>query len=90
MTGTGVLTSAGVTKTTWISTLIAGNAEYKAQLESITRLGRALGVTLILAAQRPAGVTDQMRATIKFRICLRVETPDDSREVIEDGCVSAN
>ncbi len=62
--------------------MIAGNAEYKAQLESITRLGRALGVTLILAAQRPAGVTDQMRANIKFRICLRVETPDDSRELL--------
>ena len=27
--------------------------EYQAQLESITRLGRALGVTLILAAQAP-------------------------------------
>ena len=62
--------------------MIAGNAEYKAQLESITRLGRALGVTLILAAQRPAGITDQMRANIKFRICLRVETPDDSRELL--------
>ena len=62
--------------------MIAGNAEYKAQLESITGLGRALGVTLILAAQRPAGVTDQMRANIKFRICLRVETPDDSRELL--------
>jgi type VII secretion protein EccCb len=62
--------------------MIAGNAEYKAQLESITRLGRALGVTLILAAQRPAGVTDQMRANIKFRICLRVETPEDSRELL--------
>jgi type VII secretion protein EccCb len=37
---------------------------------------------LILAAQRPVGVTDQMRANIKFRICLRVETPDDSREVL--------
>lgn len=62
--------------------MIAGNAEYKAQLESITRLGRALGVTLILAAQRPTGITDQMRANIKFRISLRVETPDDSREML--------
>lgn len=62
--------------------MIAGNNEYKKQLESITRLGRALGVTLILAAQRPAGITDQMRANIKFRISLRVETPDDSREVL--------
>ncbi|MEM7798450.1 MAG: FtsK/SpoIIIE domain-containing protein [Chloroflexota bacterium] len=63
--------------------MVAENAEYKAQLNSITRLGRALGVTLILAAQRPAGaVTDQMRANIKFRICLRVESREDSSEVL--------
>ncbi|RPI97388.1 MAG: hypothetical protein EHM39_09555, partial [Chloroflexi bacterium] len=62
--------------------MIAGTAEFKSQLESITRLCRSLGVTLILAAQRPSGVTDQMRANIKFRICLRVETPEDSRELL--------
>jgi len=57
--------------------------DFKVELDSITRLGRALGVTLILATQRPAGVvTDQMRANIKFRICLRVETPEDSRELL--------
>lgn len=57
--------------------------DFKTELDSITRLGRALGVTLILATQRPAGVvTDQMRANIKFRICLRVETPEDSRELL--------
>lgn len=58
------------------------NPDYKAQLNSITRLGRSLGVTLILAAQRPSGVTDQMRANIKFRICLRVETREESSEVL--------
>ncbi len=62
--------------------MIAENPEYKAQLNSITRLGRALGVTLILAAQRPTGVTDQMRANIKFRIALRVETREESNEVL--------
>ncbi len=62
--------------------MISNNAEYKAQLDSITRLGRALGVSLILAAQRPTGVTDQMRANIKFRICLRVETRDESSELL--------
>lgn len=62
--------------------MIALKPEYKARLESITRLGRALGVTLILAAQRPSGVTDQMRANIKARICLRVETPEESAEVL--------
>ena len=64
--------------------MIAQNPEYKEQFESITRLGRAFGATLILATQRPAGmVTDQMRANMKFRICLRVETPEDSRELIK-------
>ena len=64
--------------------MIMANPEYKAQFESITRLGRAFGATLILATQRPAGmVTDQMRANMKFRICLRVETPEDSKELIK-------
>ncbi len=62
--------------------MIADRAEYKAQLETITRVGRAQGVSLILAAQRPSGVTDQMRSNIKFRICLRVETPGESREML--------
>jgi DNA segregation ATPase FtsK/SpoIIIE-like protein len=64
--------------------MIMQNPEYKAQFESITRLGRAFGATLILATQRPAGmVTDQMRANMKFRICLRVETADDSKELLK-------
>ena len=63
--------------------MIAANPDYKAQFESVTRLGRAFGVTLILSTQRPTGVvTDQMRANMKFRICLRVETPDDSKELL--------
>lgn len=62
--------------------MIADRSEYKGELESITRIGRSLGVSLILAAQRPSGITDQMRSNIKFRICLRVETPGESREML--------
>lgn len=62
--------------------MIAERSDYRAQLETITRIGRSLGVSLILAAQRPSGVTDQMRANIKFRVCLRVETPAESREML--------
>lgn len=62
--------------------MIADRAEYRGELEKITRIGRSLGVSLILAAQRPSGVTDQMRSNIKFRICLRVETPAESRELL--------
>lgn len=62
--------------------MIAIEPEYKARLESITRLGRSLGVSLMLAAQRPSGVTAQMQANIKFRICLRVETREESVEML--------
>jgi DNA segregation ATPase FtsK/SpoIIIE-like protein len=64
--------------------MVKENPEFKGYLDSITRLGRALGVSLILATQRPAGVvTDQMRSNIKWRICLRVETAEDSRELLK-------
>ncbi|GAB4546946.1 MAG: hypothetical protein OHK0023_07400 [Anaerolineae bacterium] len=64
--------------------MVKENPEFKGNLDSITRLGRALGVCLILATQRPAGVvTDQMRSNIKWRICLRVETADDSKELLK-------
>ncbi|HEX9676190.1 MAG TPA: FtsK/SpoIIIE domain-containing protein, partial [Anaerolineales bacterium] len=64
--------------------MLMQNPEYKSQFESITRLGRAFGATLILATQRPAGmVTDQMRANMKFRVCLRVETAEDSKELLK-------
>ena len=62
--------------------MIDENPDYKSQLESITRVGRAQGINLILASQRPKGVSDQMRANIKFRICLRVEELDTSREML--------
>ncbi|MCB0128797.1 MAG: hypothetical protein KDE58_41310, partial [Caldilineaceae bacterium] len=65
--------------------MIAERPEYKAQLETITRLGRAQGVSLLLAAQRPSGVTDQMRSNIKYRACLRVETAAESREMLRRG-----
>lgn len=63
--------------------MIRERPEFRGQIDSIARLGRALGVHLILATQRPSGVvSDQIRANMKFRICLRVETVDDSRELL--------
>ena len=64
--------------------MIAQNPDYRVKFESITRLGRSFGVSLILGTQRPTGVvSDQMRANMKFRICLRVETPEDSKELLK-------
>ncbi|MCL7660565.1 hypothetical protein M8360_34885, partial [Klebsiella pneumoniae] len=55
-------------------------------LEHLTALGRALGVHLILATQRPMGVvTGQMKANINIRVCLRVRDETDSFDVIGSG-----
>jgi DNA segregation ATPase FtsK/SpoIIIE-like protein len=63
--------------------MIQNNPDYKQKFESITRLGRSFGVSLILATQKPSGVvTDQMKANMKFRLCLRLETADDSKELL--------
>ncbi|MCQ3813703.1 MAG: FHA domain-containing protein [Acidimicrobiia bacterium] len=45
--------------------------------------GRSLGIHLVLATQRPAGViTPQIRANTSLRIALRVADDDDSVDVI--------
>ncbi|MCQ2520919.1 MAG: type VII secretion protein EssC [Lachnospiraceae bacterium] len=58
--------------------------EFMEKLISIARIGRSLGVHLILATQRPAGVVnDQIWSNSKFRICLRVATRNDSEEMLK-------
>ena len=53
------------------------------ELMALLRVGRALGLHLILATQRPAGVvTDEMRSNLNFRICLRVQNTDDSKDIL--------
>jgi DNA segregation ATPase FtsK/SpoIIIE, S-DNA-T family len=53
-------------------------------LTSTVRVGRSLGVHLILAMQNPAGVVnDQILANTKFRLCLRMERTEDSKAVIK-------
>ena len=71
--------------------MITDAPEFRDELDSITRVGRSAGVNLILASQRPIGVSDQMRANIKLRICLRVEGMDTSREMLRrpDAALSA-
>jgi DNA segregation ATPase FtsK/SpoIIIE, S-DNA-T family len=55
-----------------------------ASLIDIGRQGRSLGIHLVLATQRPAGVvTADLRSNINLRIALRVASPEDSRDVID-------
>ena len=58
--------------------------EFMKELISASRIGRSLGVHLILATQKPAGqVDDQIWSNSRFRLCLKVQTPSDSNEVIK-------
>ncbi|MGN0630177.1 MAG: type VII secretion protein EssC, partial [Ruminococcus sp.] len=58
--------------------------EFMEELKSTARIGRTLGVHLILATQKPQGQVDpQIDSNSKFRLCLKVQTPEDSREVIK-------
>ncbi|WP_204037743.1 FtsK/SpoIIIE domain-containing protein [Actinoplanes utahensis] len=53
-------------------------------LVSIAQRGRSLGIHLILATQRPAGVvTGDIRANTNLRIALRVTDPMESSDVID-------
>jgi len=57
--------------------------DFMDRIASIARTGRTLGIYLLLATQRPAGVvTGQLNSNIKLRICLRVETPEDSSDML--------
>ncbi|WP_206477150.1 FtsK/SpoIIIE domain-containing protein [Microbacterium sp. KRD172] len=51
----------------------------------IAQRGRSLGIHLIMATQRPAGVIkDNLRANTNLRIALRMADEDDSRDVVDD------
>lgn len=58
--------------------------EFMEQLISISRIGRSLGVHLILATQKPSGVVnDQIWSNSKFKVCLKVQDKGDSNEILK-------
>lgn len=57
--------------------------DFMAALTSTARVGRSLGVHLILATQKPGGVVDdQIRSNSRFRLCLKVQDKGDSTEMM--------
>ncbi len=57
--------------------------EVLSSLVSVAAVGRTLGVHMILATQRPAGVVnDDILANTNLRVALRVQSRDDSSNVI--------
>ena len=64
--------------------LKAQQPEFMDELISTARIGRSLGVHLILATQKPSGVVnDQIWSNSKFKICLKVQDRSDSQEMIK-------
>jgi len=64
--------------------LKAEQPEFMKELISAARIGRSLGVHLILATQKPAGqVNEQIWSNSKFKLCLKVQTQADSNEVLK-------
>ncbi len=57
--------------------------DFLLDLMSISRIGRSLGIHLILVTQKPAGiVNEQIWSNCHFKICLKVQEKQDSREVL--------
>ena len=64
--------------------MVAELPDFVTGLIDIARRGRSLGVHLLLATQRPAGVVSaDIRANTNLRIALRVTSPDESADVID-------
>lgn len=63
--------------------LKADQPEFMKELISTARVGRSLGIHLILATQKPAGqVNEQIWSNSRFKLCLKVATKEDSNEVL--------
>lgn len=65
--------------------LKAQQPEFMDNLISAARIGRSLGVHLILATQKPSGVVnDQIWSNTRFRVCLKVQSASDSNEMLKN------
>jgi len=64
--------------------LKAEQPEFMKELISAARIGRSLGVHLILATQKPSGqVSEQIWSNSRFKLCLKVQSMQDSNEVLK-------
>ena len=66
------------------ATLVREVPEFIPGIVSLAQRGRSLGIHLVLATQRPAGVVSaDMKANTNLRIALRVLDPIESKDVID-------
>ena len=66
--------------------LVTEVPEFVDGVVNVAQRGRSLGLHLILATQRPAGVIkDNLRANTNLRVALRMADEDDSQDVLGDS-----
>lgn len=66
--------------------MVAELPDFVTGLVDIARRGRSLGVHLVLATQRPAGVVSaEIKSNTNLRIALRVTDESDSQDVVESS-----
>ncbi len=59
-------------------------SEFMTELVSAARIGRSLGIHLILATQKPSEVVDdQIWTNSRFKLALKVQNESDSKEIIK-------
>ncbi|MGM8364438.1 type VII secretion protein EssC [Virgibacillus sp. W0181] len=59
------------------------------ELVSAARIGRSLGVHLILATQKPGGIIDdQIWSNARFKVALKVQDDSDSKEILKNSDAS--
>ena len=64
--------------------LKANQPDFMTELVSTARIGRSLGIHLILATQKPSGVVnDQIWSNARFKLALKVADRQDSQEMIK-------
>ena len=57
--------------------------DFMSKIISLAAVGRSLGIHLILATQKPAGVVDdKIWSNSRFRMCLRVQDRQDSMDML--------
>ena len=59
------------------------HAEFLNELRRAARIGRSLGIHLLLCTQKPGGIIDeQIRSNARFRICMKVQSREDSLDML--------
>ncbi|KJR43251.1 cell division protein FtsK [Candidatus Magnetoovum chiemensis] len=69
-----------------LASLIMEDEEVEKKIVSLVRMGRALGIHLILATQRPDAetLTGQLRSNVPSRIALTVQKSSESKIILDD------